>query len=122
MSSPGPALNVIVPRADPSNGDVMKLLCMAILAAVIVFLSSPALAADVAIQNYQFQPSQVTIAKGDTVTWTNMDPVPHDVKFKDSESPNLQKGGQYAKSFDRPGTYDYICEIHPNMKGQVIVK
>ena len=121
MSSPGPALNVIVPRADPSFGDVMKLLCMAILAAVIVFLSSPALAADVSIQNYQFQPSQATIAKGDTVTWTNMDPVPHDVKFKDAESPDMRKGEKYSKTFDKPGTYDYICEIHPSMKGKVIV-
>ena len=105
----------------PIYGGVMKLLCMAVLATVIVFLSSPALAADVAIQNYQFQPSQVTILKGETVTWTNMDSMLHDVKFRDFESPELKKGEQYSKAFDKPGTYDYICGIHPSMKGTVIV-
>ncbi|BAI62912.1 copper binding protein [Methanocella paludicola SANAE] len=102
----------------------MKLLCMAILAAVLVFFSCPALAASTAqvqIKDMKFQPSEVTIQSGGTVAWTNEDPMLHDVKFKDSESPNLKKGEQYSKTFDKPGTYDYLCEIHPGMKGKVIV-
>ncbi len=102
----------------------MKLLCMAMLAAVLVSFSSPALAASTAqvqIKDYKFQPAEVTIQKGGTITWTNADTAVHDVKFKDSESPDLKKGGQYSRTFDKPGTYDYLCEVHPAMKGRVIV-
>lgn len=78
--------------------------------------------ATVAIQGYAFQPQSVTIDKGGSVTWTNQDTVAHDVKFSDGESPDLKKGGTYSKTFDKAGKFDYICEIHPTMKGTVIVK
>ncbi len=103
----------------------MKLLCMAILAVVLIVFSCPALAAGAAqiqMKDLKFQPSEVTIQSGGTVTWTNADSVIHDVKFKDSGSPDLKKGEQYSKRFDKPGTYDYVCDIHPGMKGKVIVK
>lgn len=101
----------------------MKLLCMAILAAVLVSFSCPAMAAtaQVQIKDYKFQPSEITIQSGGTVTWTNSDTMIHDVRFKDSESPDMKKGEQYSRTFDKPGTYDYICEIHPAMKGKVTV-
>jgi len=103
----------------------MKLFGLIILAIVIVFFTAPALAAgttQVQMKDFKFQPDHITIKSGDTVTWTNMDSAPHDVKFKDFESKNLNKGEQYSKTFDKPGTYDYICEIHPYMKGQVVVQ
>lgn len=102
----------------------MKPICIIVLAIAIPFLTGISCAAtvQVSISNFQFQPSSVTIQKGDTVTWTNKDTVAHDVKFQDSESPNLNKGGSYSKTFNSPGTYSYICEIHPYMKGMVIVK
>jgi len=78
--------------------------------------------ATVAIQGYAFQPQTVTIEKGGTVTWTNQDSVVHDVKFSDSDSPDLKKGETYTKTFDKPGTFDYVCGIHSTMKGKVIVK
>lgn len=78
--------------------------------------------ATVTMQGYAFQPGDVTIARGGTVTWTNQESAPHDVKFSDSESPDLKKGQSYSKTFDKAGTFDYICEIHPTMKGRVIVK
>lgn len=103
----------------------MKLICILILASVAVFFMGAASAADVTkvdIKNYQFQPAEVTLQKGGTVTWTNMDSMLHDVKSQGFESPDLKKGEQYSKTFDKPGTYDYFCEIHPGMKGKVIVK
>lgn len=76
----------------------------------------------VTIKGFAFQPQSVTIQKGGTVTWTNQDSVVHDVKFSDGQSPDLKNGGTYSKTFDKTGTFDYICEIHPTMKGTVIVK
>ena len=102
----------------------MKLTGLVILAAALVFFTGMASAdtVQVSIKDYKFQPDQVTLKKGDTVTWTNMDAVPHDVKFKDAESPDMKKGETYSKTFNGTGTFDYICEIHPGMKGKVTVQ
>ncbi len=102
----------------------MKLACLIILAAVLIFFTGIAVAdtAQVSIKDFQFQPSTVTIAKGDTVTWTNLDTVVHDVDFKGSDSPDLKKGETYSKTFNDAGTFDYVCSIHPGMKGKVIVR
>jgi len=102
----------------------LKLAGLAILAAVLIFFTGTAVAdtMQVSIKDLKFQPDQVTINKGDTVTWTNMDSMSHDVKFKDAGSPALKKGETYSKTFDRAGTFDYICDIHPSMKGKVIVR
>jgi amicyanin len=102
----------------------MKLLCMILLVVAVLLLSgiSSAATVQVNISNFKFQPQSVTIQKGDTVTWTNQDTVAHDVKFSDSESPSLNKGDLYSKTFNTPGNYGYFCDIHPYMKGTVIVK
>jgi amicyanin len=105
-----------------SSGGSMKLVYIVILVAVLAFFSGSAQAADVSIKDYRFQPAQVTIPSGETVTWTNMDAATHDVKFSGFESPDLKINQQFTKTFDKPGTYDYICELHPGMKGTVIVK
>ncbi len=81
----------------------------------------PPSTASVSISGFAFQPGTVTIAKGGTVTWTNNDGSTHTVKFQDSESPALQNGKTYSKTFAAEGTYDYSCGIHTYMKGKVIV-
>jgi plastocyanin len=34
----------------------------------------------------------------------------------------LNKGDTYSLTFSRPGTFDYVCLVHPNMKAQVVVR
>ena len=77
--------------------------------------------ASVTISNFAFQPDNITVAKGGTVTWTNNDATAHTVKFEDSQSAALQKDATYNKTFDTVGTFDYSCGIHPSMKGKVVV-
>ena len=103
----------------------LKIVLMLALVAMILavaYIGYAQSSAAVTIQGYAFQPQSITIDKGGTVTWTNQDGVVHDVKFSDGESPDLKKGGTYSKTFSKAGTFDYICEIHPTMKGTVIVK
>ena len=103
----------------------VKAVLMLALVASVLALACTAHAqssAAVTIKDFAFQPQSVTIEKGGTVTWTNQDGVAHDVKFSDGGSPDLKKGGTYSKTFDKVGKFDYICEIHPTMKGTVIVK
>ena len=95
-----------------------------ILVAGILLASVSAHAATTAvnIQNNAFTPKDVTLKAGDTITWTNQDSVKHDVDFGTFKSPLLGKGETYSHSFATQGTYDYDCDVHPFMKGRVIVQ
>jgi plastocyanin len=58
---------------------------------------------------------------GGTVTWEWDDGnVVHDVKSGDFKS-ELQKEGTFEHTFEEAGTYDYVCSVHPSMKGTVTV-
>jgi plastocyanin len=102
----------------------MKLAIIVVLAVAVVLFAGIASAntAQVLIKDFKFQPDQITIQRGDTITWTHPGPASHTVKFADTESPILKDGGTYSKTFDQAGTFSYICGIHPNMKGTVIVQ
>ena len=80
---------------------------------------------DITIQNFSFQPNTITIEKGDTVRWTNMDSgVFHSaISIHPGFFTNPIGLGQVnVVTFDRPGTYDHVCGIHgQQMRGQVIV-
>ena len=80
-------------------------------------------AAVVTIQQMRFNPPQVVIKQGGTVTWNQADRMPHDVTASDGSyaSDRLRQGGMFNQTFDKPGTYDYYCSLHPNMRGQVVV-
>jgi len=77
----------------------------------------------VAIQNYAFSPSTLTIQKGANVTWTNYDSVQHHVVSDSTafSSPLLNKGDTYTHQFNNTGSFSYICSIHPYMKGTIVV-
>jgi YVTN family beta-propeller protein len=77
----------------------------------------------ISIASFAFTPGTVTIAAGQTVTWTNHDTVPHTVTSNDGkwDSGTLQPGATFSQKFDQPGTYAYQCSIHPFMQGTVIV-
>jgi amicyanin len=77
----------------------------------------------VTIDNFKFDPATLTVPVGSTVTWTNKDEEPHTIAAKDGSfhSPTLDTKGTYSFTFANPGTYDYICSIHPFMTGTVVV-
>lgn len=80
---------------------------------------------DVEIVNFAFNPDTVTIKKGTTIIWTNMDSVQHtvtSVSGNEMDSDKLSKGQTYTHTFDTAGTYDYYCTIHPSMHGTVVVE
>jgi plastocyanin len=81
-------------------------------------------AAQIMITNFNFDPETITIKAGSTVTWTNQDSVAHTVVAQDGswKSESLAKGTSFSYTFDKPGTYAYICSIHPTMKGTIIVQ
>jgi YVTN family beta-propeller protein len=80
--------------------------------------------AKVSIVNFAFTPAEISIAPGESVTWTNDDGAPHGLEFHDGAKGTdlLLPGASLSRRFDRPGTYDYNCSIHPYMTGRVIVR
>ena len=71
---------------------------------------------------FRFSPSSVTVGVGDTVTWTNNGTESHDVTGSGLSSGTLQSGQGYSHTFASSGTFNYICSIHPFMKGSVTVQ
>jgi plastocyanin len=72
--------------------------------------------------DYVFSPSSITVATGDTVSWTNNGAEPHDVTGSGLDSGTLQSGQGYSHTFTSAGDFSYICSIHPFMKGSVTVQ
>jgi plastocyanin len=77
----------------------------------------------VTIAKFMFGPDTLTVPVGTSVTWTNQDGDPHTVVAKDGSfrSGALTKGGSFQHTFDKPGTYQYLCSIHPFMVATVVV-
>jgi len=79
-----------------------------------------------------FSPETLKVRPGATVAWTNEDKMPHTITsgtskadmntLFDSEilSPT-SAGKQWEHIFDKKGTFDYFCKIHPVMAGRVVV-
>src|SRR5215203_1254681 len=95
------------------------------MAALLVFAPAASAQDDmtVSIQDFSFNPGQITVAPGTTVTWTNEGPSPHTTTADDGswDSGTLQQGEDFSFTFDKPGTYTYHCSIHPDMTASVKV-
>jgi plastocyanin len=80
--------------------------------------------ATVTMDHNAFVPNEITVAPGTTVTWVNNEAMPHTVvdPNKAFRSKTLVKDATFSFTFTTTGDFDYLCSIHPNMKGKVIVK
>lgn len=97
-------------------------------AAALSPLIAPAQRAEAAetivkIDNFTFNPPELTVKPGTTVTWENADDIPHTVvengnKFR---SKALDTGDKFSMSFANAGEVSYFCGLHPHMKGKIIV-
>lgn len=79
----------------------------------------------VAMQGYAFAPASLTVHVGDSVTWTNGDTAPHDVRTTSGpvtiHSPMLDKGQSWTYTFTAAGSYGYYCTVHPDMTARITV-
>jgi plastocyanin len=80
----------------------------------------------VAISSHKFVPKTLTVPVGTTVTWENLDVVPHTVTRTADEggwdSGRLSHHDTFTHRFTAPGTYLYICVPHPGMQGAIVVE
>ncbi len=106
------------------------------LAIALLSLSSfnTAIAADykIGMEGWEFNPAELTVHAGDTVTWINDDDTNHDIAFEIEfegaptlDNPHkVRTTKQFSLAFDKPGVYRYTCKIHRDydMKGIIKVK
>lgn len=73
--------------------------------------------------DFGFSPAALTVSLGSTVTWTNGGLARHTVVADGGSfrSPDVRSGQTFSQTFSTPGTYTYICDIHPEMKGTITV-
>lgn len=77
---------------------------------------------DVAVLDRSFSPASLEVSAGSSVTWTNRSDREHTVTFRSGGgSGEFGRGGTFTHTFDAPGTFDYLCAIHPEMTGTVTV-
>lgn len=97
-----------------------------LMAGALMASASLANAADhvVTISGFKFQPANLTIAAGDSVTFVNKDGAPHTATHNGGgfDTGRLSKNGKSKMRFSAAGTFSYFCAVHPNMKAQIIVE
>ena len=90
---------------------------------------------DASIENFAFAPNPLNINVGTTVTWTNKDSVSHTVtsdaipsvssassSLPGLDSQSISPGKTFSITFNKPGIFNYHCNFHQSMKGQVIIQ
>jgi len=75
------------------------------------------------MQNDAYQPTNIQVKVGTTVTWMNQDNDPHSVTFKNGmkDSGLFSQGQSFSYTFNALGTYQYSCTVHPYMVASVTV-
>jgi plastocyanin len=76
--------------------------------------------ATVSIKDDLFAQTQVEVTAGDAVQWKWEGKNPHNVDGPGFKS-KIQTSGTFTKTFEKPGTFDYRCDVHPTMKASVVV-
>jgi plastocyanin len=102
--------------------------CFLLALTLLLVAAAPAMAADqtVTVSDYAFAPGPVAIDVGDRVTWSFAGPSTHTATSRRGQAESWNSGYQdrgesFARTFTKPGRFNYICTPHPYMKGVVTV-
>lgn len=76
----------------------------------------------VAVRDFEFAPRDFEADVGEPVTWENEGEQLHNVKGDGFFSRAMEPGATYEFRFARRGTYEYVCTLHPQMKGRIVVR
>jgi plastocyanin len=80
--------------------------------------------AEVVVDNFTFAPTPLIVKAGAMVTWVNHDDIPHSIVCLalNVKSHTLDTDETFAYTFEKAGTFEYMCGLHPHMRGQVTVQ
>lgn len=109
------------------TGTITAMPAGAAKSAVVYLEDAPvgtAVPATVTNSRMEFSPYIAVTTPGAKVTFSNVDPFPHNVFTTDHEQWNLGTipgHSSKTKTFNKPETYTLLCNLHPNMKGYLVV-
>ena len=117
----------------PAMTSLRALLLTGLITLVVMGLMAssarPAPDPEVTVKLFQFRPTSTEVKAGTRVTWTNADPITHTITSGTPEkrdgqfnSPLPGKGTSFGFTFTRAGTYEYFCDRHQHMRGEIRVK
>ena len=78
----------------------------------------------VRIKEFRFTPTELTVAIGDTVAWTNDDALLHTTSADSGawSSPEMRQGERFTFVVLRAGRFTYHCAAHPVMRATLVVR
>ena len=76
----------------------------------------------VVVEATSFEPATLTVRAGDAVVWANRDPFPHTATSKAFDSSVIPADASWTYTTRARGTFDYVCTLHPTMKGTLRVE
>jgi plastocyanin len=123
MTSPTTSTPAVAAPAPMGTEQMMPGMAMPRTGTPVSGQDAPVATTSIAIQNFAFSPTTVTVKAGSTVTWTNRDQDAHTVTAMAGpfHSPTLNTGQSFHYTFTTAGRYDYLCTIHPFMTATVVV-
>jgi len=86
-------------------------------------LAAPAAKDTVVMDGVAYQPATITVKRGATVSFVNKDPYPPSVTSAGHfDSKDIAPGKTWKYTAKKAGRFDYLCTLHPNMKGTLVVE
>ncbi|MEY9559995.1 cupredoxin domain-containing protein [Sinorhizobium fredii] len=93
-----------------------------LLGAAAVAAPSQAETLKVTIERLVYTPADIEAKVGDEVEWINKDALVHTATVKGGADVLLPAKKSGSLLLQEPGSFDYICRYHPNMKGHITVQ
>lgn len=119
-------LGLTAARLSPCRAAAVAMLTGPLVGALLAFgaVAAQENPTEVKIDNFVFNPAELTVPVGATVKFVNHDDIPHSVvdKNKAFRSKALDTDDSFTFTFASAGTYDYFCGLHPHMTGKIVVK
>jgi plastocyanin len=114
---------VEVPIEEPTTSDVQVEEVMPTPAELVIVDMAVGTASNQDCGAECFIPSTAHVTVGGTVTWKNVDSATHTATEINSmfDSSIVMANEEYSYTFEEAGTFEYVCTVHPWMKGKVIV-
>ena len=101
----------------------MKALALVVLLAAAGAFAADAPSATVTMEITGFTPPSLTVKRGTTVSFVNKDAYPHTATSAGNfDSKEIGAGKTWKYKAAKAGMFDYICTLHPNMKGTLVVQ
>jgi plastocyanin len=95
---------------------------LALLSAIAVIRPARADDAIVEMSKLKFAPAEIEIPVGGTVTFVNLDLVPHTATGDAFDTGTLRKDERKAVAFPAAGEFPYLCKFHRHMTGRIVVR